>query len=85
MTSSSIDVSDLERVVRQSIWDFEPPRFRETLQVRRCTPLVRKSTITPSPFEITGELWAQPVPLELFLKTELDLETGAIQVTEMGR
>lgn len=84
MTSSSIDVSDLERVVRQSIWDFEPRILRETLQVRVHTfgSEMNHNALT---FEITGELWAQPVPLELFLKTELDLETGAIQVTEMGR
>jgi type VI secretion system protein ImpF len=33
-------------------------------------------------FEIEGELWAQPVPLRIFLKTELDLETGEVQVTD---
>jgi type VI secretion system protein ImpF len=36
-------------------------------------------------FEIHGELWAQPVPLELFLKTEIDLETGDFAVTEVAR
>jgi type VI secretion system protein ImpF len=36
-------------------------------------------------FEIAGELWAQPVPLELFLKTEIDLESGEIAVSEVAR
>jgi type VI secretion system protein ImpF len=36
-------------------------------------------------FEIQGELWAQPVPLELFLKTEIDLETGNFSVAEVDR
>jgi len=27
-------------------------------------------------FEIEGEMWAQPLPDHLFVKTEVDLETG---------
>jgi type VI secretion system protein ImpF len=34
-------------------------------------------------FEIEGELWAQPVPLRLFMKTEVDLETGNYTVREL--
>ena len=33
-------------------------------------------------FQIKGELWAQPVPLDLLLKTEIDLETGDVSVQE---
>jgi type VI secretion system protein ImpF len=33
-------------------------------------------------FEIHGELWAQPVPLEVLLRTKVDLEAGQAQVTE---
>ena len=33
-------------------------------------------------FTIEGLLWAQPVPQSLYLKTELDLETGAVRVAE---
>jgi type VI secretion system protein ImpF len=32
---------------------------------------------------ISGHLWAQPVPLEFLLRTELDLETGQVQVREL--
>ena len=34
---------------------------------------------------ITAQLWAQPVPLELVLRTELDLESGQVQVQELNR
>jgi type VI secretion system protein ImpF len=27
-------------------------------------------------FEIEADLWAQPLPLHLYLQTEVDLETG---------
>ena len=31
---------------------------------------------------IEAELWAQPVPLRMFMKTEVDLEIGNITLTE---
>ena len=33
-------------------------------------------------FEIRGFLWAQPVPLELLLRTQLDLEVGQVLVKD---
>src|SRR2546430_10431676 len=33
-------------------------------------------------FYIEAELWAQPIPLRLFLKTEIDLEAGAARSEE---
>ena len=33
-------------------------------------------------FEIRGELWAQPVPLALLLRTRLDLEAGQVEVID---
>jgi type VI secretion system protein ImpF len=36
-------------------------------------------------FRITGQLWSQPVPLELLLHTDIDLETGRVDVRELAR
>jgi predicted component of type VI protein secretion system len=33
-------------------------------------------------FEIEGELWAQPVPVKLFLETTINVETRLAVVTE---
>ena len=33
-------------------------------------------------FRISGELWGQPYPLELLLKTDVDLESGEVRITE---
>ena len=33
-------------------------------------------------FLIEGQLWAQPLPISLYLSTDLDLETGTTTVTE---
>ena len=34
-------------------------------------------------FEIEGELWAQPVPVQLFLETAIEVETRLAVVTEV--
>ena len=31
-----------------------------------------------------GTLWAQPVPLELLLRTQVDLEAGQVEVRDMA-
>jgi type VI secretion system protein ImpF len=83
LTASAVDIAELEALVRQAIWDFEPRILRHTLKVRAHS--AEEMSHNALVFEITGELWAQPVPLELFLKTEIDLESGEIAVSEIAR
>ena len=33
-------------------------------------------------FRIEGQLWSQPIPLEIYMRTEIDLESGLTQVVE---
>jgi type VI secretion system protein ImpF len=33
-------------------------------------------------FDIEGELWAQPMPLQMYLRTEVDLELGDVRVVQ---
>ena len=78
---SVADVPRLERMVRQAVLDFEPRILRQTVRVRAIFSNEEMSHNTLS-FEIEGTLWAQPLPLRLFLKTEIDLETGHVEVKE---
>ena len=71
----------LERAVRQAVLVFEPRILPDTLRVSvRIEPeqMSRHAML----FIIEGKLWAQPVPLNVYLKTELDLETGTVTVAE---
>jgi type VI secretion system protein ImpF len=83
LTASGVDVAGLERAVRQAIWDFEPRILRNSVKVRARVDPERMSHNALT-FDIEGDLWAQPLPQRVFLKTELDLEIGDVKVTEQA-
>ena len=79
--ASGIDVVQLERGIRNAIEQFEPRILSESLRV---SVIKNSDEMRPNSLMLTiqGELWAQPVPVELFLRTELDLEVGLATVAE---
>jgi len=83
-TASSLDLSDLARAVREAILLFEPRILPATLQVRTLLDAGELDHHNVIGVEIRGELWAQPVPLEFLVRTEFDLETGKVQVTDLA-
>ena len=72
---ASLNVGKLERGIRQAIWDFEPRLIRGTVTVKAVS--ADGAAHNKLTFEIEADLWAQPYPERLYLKTELDLERGA--------
>ena len=80
-TASSIDLRELEKDIRRAILDFEPRILPQTLRVQLHMEDGQMSRNTMA-FTIEGQLWAQPMPLSLFLSSELDLESGSTTVTE---
>lgn len=84
MTVSTFDVTDLERAVRQAILDFEPRILPDGLDVRVVGDPGSLDQHNVIGVEIRGQLWSQPVPLELLIRTEIDLETGAVRIADTG-
>lgn len=80
ITASSADVSSIERQLRQSILDYEPRILKNTLRVRVVTS--DEMNHNALAFEIHCEVWGDPVPERLYLKTEVDLETGEFKISE---
>jgi type VI secretion system protein ImpF len=82
-TASSLDTVELEHMIRQAILNFEPRLDRNSVRVR---PVVNESQMNHHAlsFDVEAELWAQPLPLRLFLRTAVDLETGNVEVTDQG-
>lgn len=81
--ASSLDVVELERAIRQAILDFEPRILPGTLQVRALLEASQLDHHNVIGVEIHGDLWAQPVPLELLVRTEIDLETGKVEIADL--
>lgn len=78
---ADLDPTQLERRLRAAILAFEPRLLPETLRVRVRADqqrMDRRSLV----FDIESEMWAQPLPLNLYLKTEVDLETGRLEISE---
>jgi len=78
-TISGVDVIEIERLLKQAICDFEPRIIRRTIKVRLNVDEQQMSHNAMT-FYIEGELWADPVPLHVYLKTELDLESGDMKI-----
>lgn len=82
-SAASIEVTELERAIKQSVLDFEPRILPATLRVRAVVQPDRLDHYNIIGVEIHGQLWAQPVPLELLVRTEIDLETGKVEIAEL--
>ena len=82
-TLSRADVPEIQRQIRQAIWDFEPRISRESVVVK-VSVSENKMHQNAMTFDIEGELWAQPLPLRLYFRTELDLETGNMEIIDRG-
>ena len=78
--ASQYDLGELARVLREVILRFEPRILAHTLKV--SAERVRADSHNVLGFRIEGQLWSQPIPLEIYMRTEIDLESGLTQVVE---
>lgn len=81
LVSSGNRAGSLEEELATAIRAFEPRIRPETLRVRSRG--VQSDDAVPAlVFEIEGELWAQPVPQQLFLETTIEVETRLAVVSD---
>ena len=83
-TVSGIDLRTMERMLKHAVINFEPRVIKKTLDVR---VLVDRSMFDHNAvcFEIEGQLWAEPEPLYLHLRTEFELESGDVSVYDFDQ
>jgi type VI secretion system protein ImpF len=84
-TLSSIEARSLEQHVTKAILNFEPRILPTTLQVEAIVVGLQVNHHNQISFRISGQVWAQPVPLELLLQTNVNLETGQVEIRDMTR
>jgi type VI secretion system protein ImpF len=82
-TISDLDTTALTQMIRQAILDFEPRLVRQSVQVRLVVDEGQMNHHALI-FHIEADLWAQPLPLHLYLRTAVDLETGSVEVAEQN-
>ncbi len=78
LTSASFDPLEIETELRDAILDFEPRIIPDSLQVRLIHDAASDGKIA---FEINGQLWALPYAERILFRTEMDLETGACELS----
>ena len=78
--ASSLDLTDLARALREALLFFEPRLVPHTVRVF-AEPNSENSHNVIS-FRMEGQLWAQPIPLEIYMRTDMDLESGQTRVVE---
>ena len=80
-TASGVASSALERDILRAIQAFEPRLEKKSVSVR-----LRDAEVGPNPnalvLEIKGQVMANSLPESLYIKTELDLETGQMSIRD---
>ena len=79
---AGLEFAEVEQILKDAILRFEPRILPQTLTVRGIPAKDAMGHHNILSLEITGELWAQPYPLELLIKTDMDLESGEIRLVE---
>ena len=79
---AKLELHDVERILKEAIERFEPRILPHSLTVKGIAasdPMGHHNVIS---FEISGELWSQPYPVDLLIKTDMNLESGEIRIAE---
>jgi len=81
MSMSQTDATAIQRDLIAAIRAYEPRIEAESLDVR--VNIRRADHHNAMQIEIRGRLWSRPVPLELLLAAEVDVETGSAQLRDL--
>jgi type VI secretion system protein ImpF len=79
-TASGLDLPELERSLSSAIHEFEPRLLEDTVKVTSEAIGAKSHNMMIATIE--AELWSQPLPQKLLLRTELDLENGEVKLQE---
>lgn len=78
-----MDFPWLEQQIREAIMRFEPRIDPDTLNVKVTDERMTGKQPSMLKLVIRGLMWNQPVPLELLLSAEVDVDTGQAAVRDM--
>lgn len=84
-SASGVDARALQQKIRDAILAYEPRLLPNTVKVQAVIDVSAGARHNVLSFHIQAQLWAQPAPVELLLRTDVDLESGQATVEEMAR
>ena len=79
---SGSNIALIERDLKQAIKNFEPRILPQSLNIQVIAS-DNKMNNQAMQFDIEADLWAQPLPLHLYLHSEMDTLTGDFELHDM--
>jgi type VI secretion system protein ImpF len=73
---------EIRQSIRRAIQTFEPRILPNTLEVTMERSKGGSGALVS--FDIHGELWAEPLPVDFHLRTALDVTTGLVVLNRQG-
>ncbi|MEY8098748.1 type VI secretion system baseplate subunit TssE [Falsihalocynthiibacter sp. S25ZX9] len=70
--------AEIRKSIHRAITLFEPRIKEGTLEILERKNKDGSQTIVE--FDIRADMWAQPLPMELYLRSQVDLTTGQLQL-----
>lgn len=83
--ASEVNPRTLQQKIREAILTYEPRILANSIRVQAQVDANAGASHNVLSFKIQAQLWAQPAPIELLMRTDIDLETGQTSVTEAAR
>lgn len=80
MSSSGLSIGQVEGAMRRAITTFEPRIMQGSLRVRASVDENRQKNPAVIGFEIAAEFCPLPMPETLYVRSEVDLETGQFEL-----
>lgn len=71
----------IRKSIHRSIERFEPRITQGSLDVELRTEDESRETLVT--YDIRADMWAQPLPMELYLRSEVDVTTGELSLQRM--
>lgn len=81
---SEVDWEDVESSVTRAIVNFEPRILPDSLEVSSVTEIDALMHHNVLSLLIRGKLWCNPYPREFLFRTDIDLESGHIDLLEQA-
>ena len=80
-TKSSLNRVAMEAAIKKAIATFEPRIDAQSLAVKITVD--NKQHYNTLQLSVRGNMWAQPVPLELLMTADIDLESGNTRIRDL--